>query len=146
MALDTTVHFERRSQTRSQIAPEAMKRQLERVVAVLDLDAIVLADELGFPIVKAGDPELAGVLASAAMWSSHRRRAGCNIDPLVFEQLQEIAPHLTEQDVVSCPLALPGLASATRLLAIGTSPARMVGLLYAASGLDRIATRVPWPL
>ncbi|MBH22965.1 MAG: hypothetical protein CMH57_00630 [Myxococcales bacterium] len=146
MALDTTAHPERRAQTRSQIAPEAMQLQLERVARVLDLEAIVLADDLGYPVVKAGDPDLADVLASAAMWSSHRRRAGCNVDPLIFEQLKALAPHLTEQDVVSCPLDLPGLGSATRLLAIGTSPARMVGLLYAASGLDRIAAQVPWPL
>ncbi|MEL6177488.1 MAG: hypothetical protein AAFS10_00975 [Myxococcota bacterium] len=133
---------DRRSTNRSNLAPEAMRLQLERVADVLELDVIVLADELGYPIAQAGDSELAKALANAAMWSP-----GSNdVDPLVWRHVTQLAPHLEPSNVVSCTLRLAGMTTDCQLLAIGRSKARTVGLLYAASGLDRIATQAVWPL
>jgi|GEM_PF-4081930 len=59
-----------RRRNRSSLHREAVGHQLNHVAETLQLDAIVLADDLGRPLAHAGDPQLASMLAELALWSA----------------------------------------------------------------------------
>jgi hypothetical protein len=120
---------------RSSDRGEALSLQIAHVMEILGFDAIVLADDLGFPVVQAGDPRLADLLAQSAMWTD---RYGPPVDTFVYGQVKERYPCYELRDVVSEVLDLPGMPSFCRLTAVGHSAARCVGVRHAADGIRRI--------
>lgn len=124
-----------RRQRRSAYVPHAVRFQLQHILEVLDLEAIVLADDLGFPIARAGNAELAELLAGAAMWTD---RHGPTVDDTTEDELRRRFPRFRDYEIASRVIDLPGPSSFFRLTAIGHSCARHTGLEHAERGIRRI--------
>ena len=124
-----------RRQRRSAYVPHAVMFQLQHVLEVLELEAIVLADDLGLPVAKAGNEDLAELLADSAMWTD---RHGPMIDTATREELQRRYPRFRDYEVASRVIDLPGPSSFFRLTAIGRSCVRYTGLEHAERGIRRI--------
>lgn len=133
--MDTDMNQPNRRRHRSRDTGEALGLQIAHVMEILGFDAIVLADDLGFPVVQAGDPQLADLLAQSAMWTD---RHGPPLDTFVFGQVRQRYPDYEAHDVVSEVLDLPGMPSFCRLTAAGHSSASCVGVQHAADGIRRI--------
>lgn len=126
--------IERRAR-RSNVAGEAIGMQLQYLVELLNLDAILLADDLGLPISYAGNPQLADLLGQNVMWTTPR---GPGIDPLSMSEIEMGFPHLVKEEIISHDLALPGMDSACRVIAAGKSLACGEAVQHAASSIQRI--------
>jgi hypothetical protein len=130
-----------RRRRRAADAEAAVLLQLEHVRAELALDAMVLADELGLPLAAAGDAELAGVLADAAMWAAFADAAA---DALTLARLRELRSEIEPEHIARFAVSLvPGVDA--HLLAVGASPARRAAVERAAAGIERIVGRARPP-
>ena len=131
----STEERERRTR-RSGERNEAMLLQLEHVREVLGFDALVVADDLGFPIVSAGDARLCLALADSAMWHD---ASGGAVDELTLETLQEVREDIIAADVHFERLEFPD--AVLTFLGVGRSMASFAGFEHAAVGLSRIYTQ-----
>ncbi len=84
---------------------EAVSLQLRHVANVLNLDAIVLADEMGSRVAHAGDPRAARLLAEGAMFSAY---GSSSIDDVTLESLQQHYPGVRSYHIVSHRLQISG--------------------------------------
>ncbi len=124
---------DRRSQ-RSPDARAALQLQLEHVARIVEFDAVVLADDLGRPIVAAGDPEMSSWLADAAMWCDMYGASG---DPLLRERVEALDGDERAMYTAQCEVGGNGLL---HLLALGRSAVGDIALLHAARGIERICS------
>jgi hypothetical protein len=122
-----------RRRHRGKSPQEAVECQLHRVAEGLSLDAIVLADDLGRILVRAGNPVLAGLLAGSAMWSA------TGIDALTVDQVRHRYPQIDVDDMVSEPVFVPG-ADGARLIAAGKTIGLHAAVDHAITGIMRICT------
>ena len=129
--------WQERRKRRSVNAKEAIAHQLDYVVKALELDAMVLADELGFPIAWAGDPDLAALLADAAMWTGPQERT---LDAMTLEHIQTRFPHVQTHEIFFKSVRVPGQQDECKLIATGRSAVRGVGVEHASDGIKRIAS------
>lgn len=123
-----------RRRNRSSLHREAVGHQLNHVAETLQLDAIVLADDLGRPLAHAGDPQLASMLAELALWSAP---AADELDEATLTRIRALYPDLENRHVVAKRIALTG-ARGTRVIAAGRSFARGIGVDQAVNGIRRI--------
>lgn len=121
-----------RREQRSADARAALQFQLEHVARVVEFDAVVLADDLGRPIVSAGDPEVSTWLADAAMWADVYGTQG---DPVLRERVEALEGEERAMYAAQCRVGGDGLL---RLLALGRSVVGDIALLHAARGIERI--------
>lgn len=134
--LDTRPQWQDRRGTRSTDRARAMQLQLDYVRDALELDAMVLADDLGLPVAASGDQELAGLLAEAALWTGPDDET---LDPMTLEQIRSHHPGVKDNEVAWQFVDVPGLDGLCRLVATGRSAVRLVGIQHASNGIRRIA-------
>ena len=142
--------FDRR-QRRSESADEAIEYQLLHLAEALKLNAIVLADDLGYPIAYAGDSRLADLLGQSSMWTAPSAQDQVvdeplwfwpkdepAIDPMVLDQIKARYPEAREWEVATGDVELPGVEYQCRVVAIGkqTDNGKVIG--QAARGIQRI--------
>jgi hypothetical protein len=133
--LDTRPQWQDRRAARSEDRGVAMQMQLDYVRDALELDAMVLADDLGMPVVASGDRQLAERLAEAALWTGPDDEA---LDPMTLEQIRSDYPWVRDNAVAWQFVDVPGVSGLCRLVATGSSTVRFVGIQHASAGLQRI--------
>jgi len=131
--MSTKLSTERRQQ-RSHLPHVAMSLQLSHVAARLNLDAIVLADDLGLPLASTGDPELTELLAEASMWTSSD---STGVDWYTSAWLEAMA--LDQHNVTITSRLIPHQESYWRVTAVGPFAVTSDGLEHAVKGIKRIA-------
>lgn len=124
-----------RRRRRSDNTAEALAFQLQHVAEVLELNAIVLTDDLGQVLARAGDAFLCNILADSVMWSDED---DAPLDEMTVEWLAQHAPDLDPSFVVRERLDIPGASDSARVLAIGRSWGRGAGVEHACEGVVRI--------
>jgi len=112
-----------------------MYLQLQHVRDIVGFDALVVADELGFPIVETGDPQLVSVLADSAMWHDF---SDYGVDPFTMDALRDQRPELGVADVFVQRLRVQETGREIRFMGVGRSVASFAGFEHAAKGLERI--------
>lgn len=122
-----------RRRIRSDDPDIAVELQLSHVADVLNLDALVLADDMGQPISGVGDSELGELLAAMVMWTGF----SSEVDPFTVEQIQEHDPTI-EPDHIQVVTVDIGEQQRLQLVALGRSIVTSIGLAHAADGIRRI--------
>ena len=123
-----------RRQQRSHLPHVAMSLQLRHVADRLNLDAIVLADDLGLPLASSGDLQLTELLAEASMWTSSD---STGVDWYTSAWLEAMA--LDEHNVTIASRLIPHQNSFWRVTAVGPISVTCDGLEHAVKGIKRIA-------
>ena len=134
--LDTRPQWQDRRAERSEDRDHAMQLQLDYVRETLDLDAMVLADDLGLPVISSGDAGLAALLAEAALWAGPNDET---LDPMTLDEIRRAYPDVRDNAVAWQFVSVPGLDGLCRVVASGSSTVRFVGIQHASAGLQRIA-------
>lgn len=130
--MDASLHAAHgRRQRRALTAPMAVGYQLLHLMEELGLRAIVVADDLGRPLVQAGDRAITSILADTAMWSAY---ATHGVDALMVRRLRTWYPDILPTHVAAMPL---GIAGAT-VLAVGTHATSRDAVDRAREGIARI--------
>ena len=124
---------------RSESRHEAIGHHLCSVREEYELDAIVVADDMGRPLVQVGDAKLSQLLADSVMWSTD------GVDAWTLHEIRNCYPDLDEQSIVSRGVAVPG-ATGVRVVGAGRSRSRHQALDHAAAGVDRICGSANAPL
>lgn len=136
--MDTRAQNRRRLRSRDQLT--AIDLQLSHVASVLDLDAIVLADDLGTTISCAGDKSLADPLAAASMWA-HFGAATVGrfvVDDGWLAELHARRPELRASLFATDFVTLDATQGPLALVGMGRSVVTGVGVSHAARGVARI--------
>jgi hypothetical protein len=126
-----------RRRIRSDEPDIAVDMQLSHIAHVLNLDALVLADDMGQAVSQIGDTEIGELLAAMVMWSS----VTGEVDELTIEALQERDPTIKRTHVTRVSVDIPGEANRLELVALGRSIVTSIGLAHAAEGIRRIRTK-----
>ena len=124
-----------RRKRRSEDPVEAVDLQLEAAARDLQLEALVLADDVGRPLAQAGERSVTDVLASLAMWAEFN---GGRVDELTLATLRTYDPTVDPGHVATHEVSVGGGAERLRLVALGRSLVRSMQLSRAASGVARI--------
>ena len=122
-----------RRRIRSDDPDIAVELQLSHVADVLNLDALVLADDMGQPVSGVGDSELGELLAAMVMWTGF----SSDVDPFTVEQIQEQDPSFEPVHIQSVTVDI-GNQERLQLVALGRSIVTSIGLAHAAEGIRRI--------
>ena len=139
MTIETNMsEMKERRNHRGTTPAEAVSLQLRHVAEVLELDAIVLADEMGSRVAHAGDATAARMLADGAMFSAYGKDS---IDEITLESLKERYPGVRSYHVVSHRLQISGQNESFMVFALGRSAGRAVGLQHAVQGITRICEK-----
>lgn len=126
---DLTQHSRRTR--RAHTAPMAVGYQLLHLVEQLSLRAIVVADDVGVVLARAGDRELSAMLADSAMWAGF---ASTSIDEMTLVRIQHRFPDVEIEHVASEPLGTGGVI----VLAVGTLETSRSAVRRAVEGIARI--------
>lgn len=126
-----------RRRIRSDEPDIAVDMQLSHVADVLNLDAIVLADDMGTALSRIGDSEIGELLAAMVMWSS----VTGEVDELTIDALREHDPTVERSHVARVVVDIPGEGNRLELVALGRSLVTSIGLAHAAEGIRRIRAK-----
>ena len=129
-----------RRKIRSDAFEIAVDLQLSHVAHVLDLRALILADDFGRKIAGVGDPDLGEVLSALGMWIEFN---GGEVDDFTLEAIQERDPSFGSEHVVTQAIDLPGSDMKLQLIALGRSIVASIGVSHAAQGIVRIHRGAP---
>lgn len=126
-----------RRRIRSEDCDIAVEMQLCHVADILDLDALVLADDMGRPISSVGNSELGELLAAMVMWTGFSG----DVDEFTVDAIREHDPTIEESHIRSLTVEIPGDAEKLQLVALGRSIVTSIGLAHAAAGIRRIRAK-----
>lgn len=122
-----SIRIVERRKRRSEQPPIALRYQLEHTKEQGKLEALVLADEAGLVVSRAGDPAVCAELAAIAPWLQR--------SPLPMP----MPPLLRGADVHVRSLTVHG--TALHLASVGGSVARDALIATSLRGVERILTR-----
>ena len=123
-----------RRRIRSEDRDIAVEMQLSHVVDVLNLDALVLANDMGRALSRLGDSEVGELLAAMVMWTGF----SSDVDEFTVEAIQERDPTVEKRHIRSVTIDLPERDGQLQLVALGRSIVTSIGLAHAAAGIRRI--------
>ena len=130
-------NLKERRRIRSDDRDIAVEMQLSHVADVLNLDALVLADDMGRPLSAIGNSELGELLAAMVMWTGFSGE----VDEFTVEAIREHDPTAERSHIRSVTVELPGQTKRFQLVALGRSIVTSIGLAHAVAGLRRIHAR-----